>query len=194
MSLIWHMVMSSAFLMIWYLAVLGTVWTENKKMVVPGNLKCARNNREIQPAGRSTRKEITARSLTDVRSLHNWSSKVGEWRRWRWIGNSFVAVGKYLFTQVWEEAGRCVVALTWAVMEVGVQEISVKTHSQCQVRGKLLIPRYCIRSLSRQYFCCDMFPGTTFTGLVSCCTVGKRHLRSKACWESCHSPPSQCSF
>lgn len=65
------MVASSAFLMVWYLAVLGTVWTENKKMVVPGSLKCARNNREMQPAGRSTRKEITARSLTNVRSLHN---------------------------------------------------------------------------------------------------------------------------
>lgn len=41
------MVMSSAFLVVWYLAVLGTVWTENKKMVVPGSLKCTRNNREI---------------------------------------------------------------------------------------------------------------------------------------------------
>lgn len=64
------MVMSSAFLVVWYLAVLGTVWTENKKMVVPGSLKCARNNREIQPAVRNTRKEITVRSMTDVRSLH----------------------------------------------------------------------------------------------------------------------------
>lgn len=65
------MVMSSAFFMVWSLAVLGTIWTENKEMVVPESLKCTRNNREIQPAGRNTRKEITGRSMTDVRSLHN---------------------------------------------------------------------------------------------------------------------------
>lgn len=48
------MVMSSAFLMVWCLAVLGTVWAENKKMVVLRSLKCARNNGEIQAAGWST--------------------------------------------------------------------------------------------------------------------------------------------
>lgn len=56
MPLICHTVMSSAFLMVWYLAVLGTVQAENKQIVVPRSLKCARNNREIQPVGRSTRK------------------------------------------------------------------------------------------------------------------------------------------
>lgn len=50
------MVMSSSFLMVWYLTVLGTVWTEDKKVIVPGNLKCARNNRGTQPAGRCTQK------------------------------------------------------------------------------------------------------------------------------------------
>lgn len=48
--------MSSAFLMLWCLAVLGTVWAENKKMVVLRTLKCARNNREILAAVGSTQR------------------------------------------------------------------------------------------------------------------------------------------
>lgn len=37
----------------------------------PRELKMCKKHREIQPAVRSSRKEITVRSMTDVRSLHN---------------------------------------------------------------------------------------------------------------------------
>lgn len=152
MPLIWHMIMSSTFLVVWYLAVLGTVWTENKKMVVPGSLKCTRNNREIQPAGRSTGKR--SQPGTDG----------GEWGIALWLLES-----TFLPSHESKQKG-----VLWHWLGLWSRWVSknVKRHLQCQVRGKLLIPRCWICSFSRQYFCCDMFPGTTFNGFMSC-TVGR---------------------
>lgn len=148
------MVMSSSFLMVWYLTVLGTVWTEDKKVIVPGNLKCARNNRETQPAGRRTQKRDHSQEPDRGKVGAQLEKQSGKMEKIEvnmkqlcgcWKGPFSPGVGRSRKVRV--------VSLTWAVMEVAVQETTIKTHWPCQVRGRLLTPGCSICSLSRQCVC-----------------------------------------